>query len=350
MLAILVIFMTNQMVNRLKYVMSGKISLAILFKVLGFETVVFVNFLLPLGGYIAALFVLARLYTSNELTVMRACGISQVRVLRLLLGFGLGLGCLSVLLSFWISPKMEGLQGQVMSQAAGMIVTRKVLPQRFEYINKNVVYARKNDVATKTLTNVFIAQPPSRYSSSNPLADWDVLVSKRMKLQKEGEAGNPFMVMHQGYRYHFDDKSQLLVSHFGQHGVLLPSLKIKPPPWPQAANVAQLWRASALDYKAKGQLFLRLSVPLTIPILILIAFGLTKIESRKGKMSYILPAIIGYAMYFNSIFMMQRWVVQKTMTWWLGLCLLHGVPLLVAIALITYRHGGWPRTLIWQIK
>ncbi len=106
MLVILAIFMINIVSNQLHYVVSGRMDFSILFELFCVQFIVFANFLVPLSGFIAVLSVLGRLYMANEITVMRACGISQLRLFSVVLFFGLIFALFSMVMSFWVSPIM----------------------------------------------------------------------------------------------------------------------------------------------------------------------------------------------------------------------------------------------------
>ena len=350
MLVVLAIFMTNMIAIQLQYVVSGKIDLMILMELFFVQSIVFINFLTPLGGFVAALSVLGRLYTSNELIVMRSCGMSRVTLFAVLMLFGFGLTCFSIGLSFWLSPIVEGQQSLIMSKAERSVVTRKIMPKRFNVIGQakqKVVYVAENDRQKNTLQQVFIALPAKQGRTTLPLANWDVLAGKSMSIKNLKGRGSPFIVLNQGHRYHFNAKQDLIASDFAVHGMLISALKLAAPPWPQSADIQTLWRHSfGKDSVATGELLLRLAVPISVFILLIIAFGLTKIAIRRARLNFVFPAIILFAFYSNSIFMMQSWVAKNKIGFLAAQLWLHGLPLLLGLLLIFCRHGGWD----WFVK
>ena len=349
MSVVLAIFIINMVTNQLHYVVIGRLSAITLSKMILIQFVIFSTFLVPLGGFIAVLSVFGRLYSSNEITILRACGVSNSKLLFLLLSFGLMLTDLASLLSFWVSPQTEGQQSLLIAKTARSIATNKVLPLRFNRIagdaNK-VIYAQSNNKKNKVLKHVLVVQvsqdkPPS---PTLPMAGWDMIVGNSMKVDMVPLHGRkyPFMVVNNGRRYHFDDKQGLLATQFKQQGIFINALKIGPPLWPQSANIEQLFNylVTKQSPKVLAQTFLRLAVPISVIVLIIIAFGLTKINLRKGRLNYLFPAIIFYSLYSNSIFMFKNWIANQKILFVNAMLLVHGLPLLIAIVIIFFRHGG----------
>ena len=63
--------------------------------------------LLPIAVLIGSIYALARMAQASEFTVLRACGLTPGRALRLLLGPGLGFAAVTLVLGEWVVPMAE---------------------------------------------------------------------------------------------------------------------------------------------------------------------------------------------------------------------------------------------------
>ncbi len=237
-------------------------------------------------------------------------------------------------------------QSLIISKAKKIVVTRKVMPKQFNSLDNakaKIIYASRNDKATATLKKVFIALPPKgdKMVAGRPLANWDIITGQQLKITNIGVKQLPYMVVYHGHRYHYNANGELIVSDFTRHGLLVRALKKQPPPWPQSADIVSLWRYSGAQLqRAEGQLLLRLSVPISLLVLLVVAFGLTKADSRRGRLSFVFPAIVIFALYSNAIFMIQSWVAIGQISLVSGMLWLHGLPLFFGLILIYWRHDG----------
>lgn len=98
----------------------GMVMLFILLKVPGHT-----QELLPVAAIVGALFALARLAASSEFTVMRASGLSSVRLVGHLLGMGVVLGVLLFLLGEYVSPQSDRAAQQLKVRATTGVVARQ---------------------------------------------------------------------------------------------------------------------------------------------------------------------------------------------------------------------------------
>ncbi|MBY0378336.1 MAG: LptF/LptG family permease, partial [Gammaproteobacteria bacterium] len=100
-----------------------------------------------------------------------------------------------------------------------------------------------------------------------------------------------------------------------------------------------LWKVRNSTPKATAEWQWRISVPLSIPILTLLAIPLSYVRPREGRYAKLLPAILVYAAYANMMFVARNWVESGKISsdwgmWWLHL-------LLLGLALALWFNPRW---------
>ena len=92
------------------------------------------------------------------------------------------------------------------------------------------------------------------------------------------------------------------------------------------------------DVRANAELQWRLSQPMATFVLGLLALSLCKINPRKGQFSHIIPAVMLYIIYMNTLLTLRAWVGQGTITSLYGF---HAMVLLLIVLfnLVQHRKG-----------
>jgi lipopolysaccharide export system permease protein len=78
----------------------------------------------------------------------------------------------------------------------------------------------------------------------------------------------------------------------------------------------------------------RLSVPLTLLVLALIAVPLSRAPPRTGRYNNLIAGVLIYVIYSNLLGASKVWVEQENIPVWLGLWWVHGVFFLLAVGLL----------------
>jgi lipopolysaccharide export system permease protein len=128
------------------------------------------------------------------------------------------------------------------------------------------------------------------------------------------------------------------VIEFDRHGILLPAR-----PENRGGLSLNERRTSALfgddDPKTIAELQWRLSMPLSVLLLSLLAVPLAHTSPRAGRYSRIAVAILIYIPYANLLVLARKWVAAGSVPAWLGLWWVHVLVLLLAFLLIAQRQG-----------
>ena len=154
--ALLGIFYIGTFIDKTDKLFKGQATTGMVFQLLGFMTPQFVYFVIPMSVLLAVLITFGVLSRTNELSVMKACGISLYRIAAPLLILSLG----------W-STILYGLEQRVMAKANEQadVLDSKIrgrAPRNSGSLNRRWVVGRNGDVyhyaffdqQKKTLTNL----------------------------------------------------------------------------------------------------------------------------------------------------------------------------------------------------
>ena len=80
---LLLIFLSQQFIRYLTRAAAGKISGAVVLKIMSIQIPYLLGLLLPIGLFLGILLAYGRLYVDNEMTVLSACGFSKSQLVKI---------------------------------------------------------------------------------------------------------------------------------------------------------------------------------------------------------------------------------------------------------------------------
>lgn len=113
------------------------------------------------------------------------------------------------------------------------------------------------------------------------------------------------------------------VAEFGQYKARLPHPVIKISDDLRTMSTASLLPYNNENVAKAAELQWRLSVPIMVFTLTLIAVPLSRINPRSGKYAKLLPAIIIYIVYANLLFIARDVMISGKTPQWIGLWWVH---------------------------
>ena len=91
----------------------------------------------------------------------------------------------------------------------------------------------------------------------------------------------------------------------------------------------------------------RIAIPLSIPLLTLIAVPLSRVNPRQGKFGRLLPALLLYLGYYSLLIIARSALEDGKIPAQLGMWWLHGSALLLGIVLIMRSRRSAQRFQAW---
>ncbi|OGT46310.1 MAG: LPS export ABC transporter permease LptF [Gammaproteobacteria bacterium RIFCSPHIGHO2_12_FULL_41_20] len=346
---LLLVFLSQELVRYLNYIAAGKLAVNMLLRLLGFEIPYLLALLLPLGMYLGVLLAYGRLYANSEMIVLHACGFSQRRLLGLTTLFAIGVAMVVFILMVWVNPWIAAQREHMVNQdVAYEHLLQTLMPGRFQvsYDGHRVVYVEQLSTDHKRAQNIFLAEEKRQDTAKSGETPWVVVYANQGYAMKEQETGGRFFVASQGHRYEgVPGQNNYKIIQFNKYAVRLPMETRPPHQQEEAIPTMTLWRGyHQPNYAAELQW--RLSLPLSVFLLVWLAVPLSCVKPRQGKYLLLLPAVLIYIIYANLLFVSRHWVEQKLLPITIGMWGTHGVLFLIMIVSMFLFSKRSIRTLL----
>lgn len=272
---------------------EGRIANEVLFMLMLYKLPNFIELILPLGLFLGILLAYGRLYLDNEMAVLNACGFSQKQ----LVGFTLiPIACTALavgVLSLWVGPWGMKNSEQILFEQQNQSAFETLAPGRFHNARgqNQVIYVENLSRDRRRMENLFIvSQEPEKI----------VLVAAKSGVRKiDPELGIQYMELRHGHRYEgFPGRAGFRVIEYETYKVKLDEPDIsKEVQKVLAMPTTTLARQSTP--LANAELQWRISLPLLVPIVALMAIPLSRVNPRQGRYLKMFPAILLYLAYLT---------------------------------------------------
>jgi lipopolysaccharide export system permease protein len=333
-----VILISNQLAFVFKLVAEAGLSSKVVLNLLWFRLVQQFLMLLPIGLFLGIMLALGRMYHESEMAAMQACGVSHRDVLRpVMLLAGLAAATLA-LLSLDVAPHSAQAEIGLKTQAAREARFASLQPGKFRsFGGSNIVFYAESIDEHGVLHNVY---------AQRMVGDrMEIVVASRAEQHGVGDAEQTF-VLYDGERYEGTPGSaQFRIWRFAEHGipVQLPDVGNVQLKDYQKSTFALLRSGKLSDY---AELQSRISTPLVVLILAVIAVPLSKLRPRQGRYARAGQFILVYLVYLLLLQSAQSWMMRGVTPYWLGIWWAHAV--LVVMALLLWRRAEGKLNWVWR--
>lgn len=344
---ILLIAISNKFVRLIAQAAAGNIAPSVLLQVILFQIPELLAFLLPVGLFLAVLLCYSRFYADNEIPVMLACGIGWQRLLLVSLSLGFVVMVLSGTLTCYFGPKIAYQREQLLHDEGPLLLMQTITSGRFHAFQKDKLVFYVSDINSdrSQMKHVFIAEQPKGDLSGKE--SWSLLTAQMGKVVVNETNGLTYFKLMNGRRYHgtpgeadysilaFEEYERLLEGTPLQPGLFFH--RTMPTPMllenPSPSNMAELqWR---------------IAVPLSAPLLALLAVPLSRVRPRQGRFGQLFTAVIICILYYNLLTISKRWVASSKLAPEIGLWWVHGALFILAIFWIAKTSGRLNQTYQW---
>lgn len=327
---LLLIFMSGRFIKYLGDAAAGRLAADVLFPIMGYRLPGFLELILPLGLFIGILLAYGRMYLDSEMTVLIACGLSKWQLIKLTLAPALVVMMMVASMSLYVSPWGMQKVEDIFQDQTKITEFEMILPGRFEVFRsgERVTYAEALSDDKREMQTVFIAL---KDKADDNIA---VFLSDRGTQLVDEETGSRFIVLHDGARY--DGKPGELVLtkiEYESHGIKIDQVstgstrrKVDAIPTQELINSENLQEQALLQW--------RLSIPLLVPVVALLAIPLSRVNPRQGRFFHLLPAMLIYVSYLGLLIVCRKSLGKGDLPMWLGLWWVHGLYFLVAVSLV----------------
>ncbi|MFT4060344.1 MAG: LPS export ABC transporter permease LptF [Legionella sp.] len=330
---LVLIFLSNQLIQYLNRAASGTIPGVIIMKLMMLELPTLLSLLMPLGFYMAMLVAYGRLYAESEMTVLQACGYGSYQLLKHSLIMAFVVTVIVAVVMIWASPYIYIERAKLLRTTGIQTLVQTIMPGRFHAINdgQEVFYVQAMSRDHTKADQVFLA----KRSKEKDKIRWDVLWADQAFAETQTQTGEDYIILQNGKEYQgTPGRADYQIAEFGEYKARLPHPIVKISDDVRTLSTASLLPLNNPDRSKAAELQWRLSVPIMVLTLTLVAVPLSRINPRSGKYAKLLPAIILYILYANMMFIGRNAIVSGTIPQWLGLWWVHLIVAVLGIFLI----------------
>lgn len=334
---LLLVLMSGRFVKYLAKAVTGDMESGVIFAMIGYRIPGFLELTLPLAFFLAVLLSFGRLHIQNEMSVLKACGISERRLTGYTLILALFFAAITAWLSLSVAPsgmaKAETLQKAEKQRSE----LDKLMPKKFYALSggKGVTYA-EGVTEDRELDEVFLAMAVGSEENGDRSL---VLVLADKGRQKQAESSDNgaverYLVLDKGYRVEgIPGQHDYQITYFEEYGSRLEDKEpLNNQPKTDAISTSALLDSDDLELQATLQW--RLSIPLLVMVVTLLAVPLSRTNNRQGRFGKLLPAIVLYFTYLVSLNAMRGGIESGAVPVSVTMLPVHGVYLILAIVLL----------------
>jgi lipopolysaccharide export system permease protein len=293
---LLVIIFSGRFVKYLAEAAVGDLAADILLPVMFYRLPGFLELIIPLGLFIGILMSYGRLYVESEMVVLTACGVSPSRLAGYTLVPAALVALIVAALSLYVSPLGAARSEALLQDPSSSRGLQSLAAGRFQT-------RRSNDTVSYTQTisgdgvmhSVFLSQRSRDDEGSLRI---QVTVAKEGEVKFDSGSGARYLELRSGYRYEgYPGELDYKVIKFDRFGELIPEPEggIRTAEPVDGRSTRALLASDAGEDRAALQW--RISLPLMVPIVAVIAMCLSRTDHRRGRYVKMAPAFLIYLVY-----------------------------------------------------
>jgi lipopolysaccharide export system permease protein len=341
---LLLVFMSGRFVKYLAQAAAGKLAPDVLLAIMAYRLPGFLELVIPLGLFLAILLAYGRLYMDSEMTVLSACGMSNRRLIVYTLIPATFVALLVAWLSLVVSPIGIQKAEAVLESQRQRNEFDSLTPARFQSTQggRGVTYTEALSDDRQLLKQVFMAE----MANTSEQSDLAVVVAKEGEQVLDKTSDHLFLELRDGHRYEGQPgNANYRVTEFVTYRQRLTENKApyRRPAKADTLSTAALLSSDKLEDRAALQW--RLSVPMLVFVVALLAVPLSRTNPRSGRYLKMIPAILLYIIYLVSLNAGRAGLEDGKLPIEFGLWWIHLIFLSIAIVLIVFSDGFRTRKL-----
>lgn len=326
------IFVTWNLMFILSKAAGGQVASSDVVALIAFSVLNYLPTVIILTSFISVLVAVTRSYRDSEMVVWFASGQSLVRWVRPVMTFGLPLVLLVGGLSFVATPWASQKRTEYTERFQKREDLKRVAPGQFrESASANRVFFVEGSAAgSAVVQNVFVNSIENNANS--------IVVAKQGVIESDGKGGQ-FLVLKNGRRYQgTPGRPDFQSMEFERYSMRVAT---KAPVLGSGFKVEEMSTPALLAAPHRpdtmAELLYRLSAPIMVVVLMLLAIPLGFVNPRAGSSANLILALLIFFTYSNLTKVVEASVksgkLQFAMAWWP----LHLAALLAALGLFAWR-------------
>jgi lipopolysaccharide export system permease protein len=334
---LLAILVSNQLARILGLAAANGLPQEVVMALIGLTSIQNLTVLVPIGMLLAVMMALGRLYHDSEMAAIRACGSGPERLYVPVMLLAVMVAAGLAWLAFDVSPAAFGRAQDLRRVALRDAQFGQLEPGKFRTFagGSAVFYAERADGAG-VLYNVFLQRR---------VGDKIEVATASRAVHRIEEGGRlHIVVLYDGERYEgVPGELTFRKLRFAEHGI---PVRIPDPDAgklrSEAKTTAELM--ASVDPIDHSELQWRVSLPVMVLVLALVAVPLSTLRPREGRYARVALAILVYFVYSNLISAARVWVEKGQIDPRIGVWWVHVLFVVFALYLL-HRQSPIPMML-----
>ena len=339
---LLIVVVSGRFVKYLAEAASGQLAADVLFSIMAYRIPGFLELIIPLGFFIGILLSYGRLYVESEMVVLSACGVSTTKMAFFTLLPSFLVAALVGFLSLYLTPIGIANVQDIFKDPSTRQGVNVLTAGRFRDSDRGqkVTYAEKLSEDNHTMYNVFLSQRDRDEGQSKLI----LTIAEKGEIKVDGSGDNQYLELTHGYQYQGNPgELDFKVIQFERFGELIIDELDNDLSREEADAKTTYSLLNSSDTKDIAALQWRLSLPLLVPIVALIALALSKTDHRRGRFIKLLPAFLLYMAYLVLLSAARSAIENQSLDPMLGLWSVHIFFAILAVVLL-FGPDWWQRT------
>lgn len=304
-LILAIVLLGGRVMQYLSYAAEGRLLASLVFQLVLYRSPEFVQMILPLGFFVGILLTLGRWSVERELAVVESAGLSLMWYWQQLSGTTAVLMSLTLLLSVYLTPLGVTLTDRAMAEQAQQAELQALTTGQFHHFSEGqqVVYVGSSGDIPGVMHSLFLAE----VNQNNVVA----IAAGRGNREVFSQDAVEFLQLRDGRRYELQVGSadaqiiefQGYRAKLHDQGIEHIETRMKGAPT-EALLFSQ-------DQAAKAELHWRLSLPLLVPNVVVLALAMSKVNPRQGRFNRLFPAVILYIVYLGVALIVKSQVAKN---------------------------------------
>lgn len=340
-LLLLAVLVAVQAVKLLGGAAGGRVAVDAVLTLLAFWTVSLLPVVLILTAYIGSLTVLSRYWRDSEMSVWLSSGLSLYAWIKPLSAFALPFVVLTAAVSLWLMPWTESKSrefAEVLKQKQEAALIRPGVFQELGGSRPRVYFVEHFDAGSGEARGLFIRERQADGRDTLITAEYGRFTENKQRRTLELSGGRRYSGTpgQADYNVVAFDRMSLLVGTAPK--------SVRQNTHRRTLPTSVLWNSS--DPRHRSELMWRLTMPISIPVLVLLTLPLSYSNRRSRRNYSLIFAITAFAVYQNGLNMVRSGIDKDLIPFWFGLTVPH-LLMLAAAGCLLYRYSRpvW----IWRL-
>lgn len=318
---------------------EGKFDTLTAFQLIGLNTLITLEILLPSALFFSVLAAIGRLYRDSEMYALYASGVSRARILESVLKFSLLVAVITGTISVQGRPWAFRTSYELEAEAAATFDIKRMAAGEFVHISGSdyVFFARGLDLERGLHEGIFLHKRHDKFGRT------EIIIAESASLPMLHPGQLTQAEFYDGYNYLLDDRQrQDLTLGFGELIVRLPNEEAQEKYRRRAETTLNL--SMSREPKDIAEYQWRITTPLATVLLALLAVPLARSAPRESRFRNFFIALTAYIALLSMLSVLRTWIEQERMGAFPGLWTAYAAAFVLLLFLVRR-----PRLRRWRL-